>query len=57
MKLELEQVPKYSESQEHLSRQQNIDALLVLAKIAEMQTTNVIQEKVHIKISQLLDKI
>lgn len=57
MTVNVQQDPKYSESKEYLDKQQNIDSLLVLAKLMDLQTSAVIQEKVTNKISQILDKL
>lgn len=60
MKIELTGIPKPNEeSDEFKRRQQNIDLLLVLAKICEPNTVvdSSVQRKANDKISSLLDKL
>lgn len=60
MKIELTGIPKHSEdSEEFKKRQQNIDLLLVLAKILEpnVDVPGGVKNKAAEKISSLIDKV
>lgn len=60
MKIELTGLqPKQEETQEFKERQQNIDALLILAKLCEAQilVDDDIRRKAQRRISSLIDKI
>ena len=60
MKIELIGLkPKQEETQEFKERQQNIDALLILAKLCEAQilVDDDIRRKAQRRISSLIDKI
>lgn len=51
------EITSYRDSEDYLKRQQNIDAILVLAKVLELPIEKDIQRKAENKILGLLDKI
>lgn len=56
--LSKEQEYLYKESKEYLDRQQNIDTLIALARIAEVvPPTSEVADKIRFKINSILDKI